>query len=154
MLVAYEHHMYADGTGYPQRTPDYVPHPFSRIVTIADRYENLCGGSSDRSPLTPDKGIVQILREAGSLLDPFLARLFASALGVYPVGSLVRLTDHSVGVVVRPNADPFAPVVRLSFDAEGNELPHRPDVDVSQTDVRIVEVVAPDSLNMRVSDRI
>jgi putative nucleotidyltransferase with HDIG domain len=154
MLVAYEHHMYADGSGYPSRSPDYVPHPFSRIITIADRYENLCGGSSAAAAVTPDKGIVRILREAGSLLDPFLARLFASALGVFPVGSLVRLADHSVGVVVRPGADAFAPVVRLSFDPDGNELPHRPDVDLSESEVRIVEVVAPESLNTKVADRI
>jgi putative nucleotidyltransferase with HDIG domain len=154
MLVAYEHHMYADGSGHPARSPGYVPHPFSRMITIADRYENLCGGSSEMAKLTPDRGIVQILREAGPLLDPFLARLFASALGVFPVGSLVRLTDHSVGVVVRPGLDPFAPVVRLSFDAEGNELAHRPDVDLAETDARIVEVVAPESLNTRVADRI
>ncbi len=154
MLVAYEHHMYADGSGFPARTPGYVPHPFSRIITIADRYENLCGGSHASAPLTPDKGVVQILREAGSLLDPFFARLFASALGVFPVGSLVRLTDHSVGVVVRHGDDAFAPTVRLSFDPDGAELPHRPDVDLAETDVRIVEVVAPESLNTRVADRI
>jgi putative nucleotidyltransferase with HDIG domain len=154
MLVAYEHHMYVDGSGYPERSADYVPHPFSRIITIADRYENLCGGSSETAETTPDRGIVQILREAGTLLDPFFARLFASALGVFPVGSLVRLTDHSVGVVVRAGTDPFAPVVRLSFDAEGNDLPHRPDVDLSATDERIVEVIAPESLNTKVADRI
>ncbi len=154
MLVAYEHHMYADGSGYPQRSADYVPHPFSRIIQIADRYENLCGGSIERTALTPDKGIVQILREAGSLLDPFFARLFASALGVFPVGSMVRLTNHSVGVVVRPSTEPFSPVVRLSFDGEGNELAHRPDLDLSQSDERIVEVIAPESLNTKVAERI
>ena len=154
MLVAYEHHMYVDGSGYPERSSDYVPHPYSRMISIADRYENLSGGSSEAGSLTPDRGIVQILREAGSQLDPFFARLFASALGVFPVGSLVRLTDHSVGVVVRPGIDPFAPVVRLSFDADGNELAHRPDVDLSQTNERIVEVIAPESLNTRVADRI
>lgn len=154
MLVAYEHHMYLDGSGYPERSADYVAHPFSRIVSIADRYENLCGGSSLTAQLTPDRGVVQILREAGSLLDPFLARLFASALGVFPVGSLVRLTNHAVGVVVRPGSDPFAPVIRLSFDSNGDELPYRPDIDLSQTDERIVEVIAPESLNTRVADRI
>lgn len=154
MLVAYEHHMYLDGSGYPERSADYVAHPFSRIVSIADRYENLCGGSSLTARLTPDRGVVQILREAGSLLDPFLARLFASALGVFPVGSLVRLTNHAVGVVVRPGSDPFAPVIRLSFDSNGDELPYRPDIDLSQTDERIVEVIAPESLNTRVADRI
>jgi hypothetical protein len=70
------------------------------------------------------------------------------------VGSMVRLTDHSVGVVARPGSDAFAPLVRLSFDSDGNELPHRPDVDLAETDVRIVEVIPPESLNTKVADRI
>ena len=74
--------------------------------------------------LTPDRAVLQVLRDAGTMLDPFFARLFASAMGVFPVGCLVRLSDQSVGVVERPGEDPLAPQVRLTFDAAGTELEH------------------------------
>lgn len=154
MLVAYEHHMHVDGTGFPARQSDYIAHPYSRMVAIADRYENLTNPAPDRAALTPDRAIVQVLREAGSMLDPFFARLFASALGVFPVGSMVRLTDHSVGIVTRPGEDPLAPVVRLSYAADGAELAEQPELDLASGDIRIVEVIAQESLNVEVSEKL
>jgi len=155
MLVAYEHHMQADGTGWPERPDGYHPHPYSRMVAIADRYENLTSPPSDGTKaMTPDKAIVQVLREGGSLLDPFFVRLFASALGVFPVGCLVRLSDHSVGVVARPGEDPLAPVVRLAYDDRGAELDSPEEVDLILSDVRIVEVIHPYSLQVDVSDKL
>jgi HD-GYP domain-containing protein (c-di-GMP phosphodiesterase class II) len=154
MLVAYEHHMYANGTGFPDREADYVPHPYSRMVTIANRYDNLTVGDERVDALTPDKAIVQVLREAGSLLDPFFARLFASALGVFPIGSMVRLSDQSVGVVCGHGDDPLAPSVRLAYDADGHELDSPQELDLSLGEVRIVEVIEADSLNVKVSDKL
>ncbi len=156
MLVAYEHHMHADGSGWPERTDGYHPHPYSRMVAIADRYENLTSPvlNSEFKPLTPDKAVVQVLREGGTLLDPFFVRLFASALGVFPVGCLVRLSDHSVGVVCRPGEDPLAPVVRVAYDDCGAEL-HSPDeVDLADSDIRIVEVIHPQSLQVDVAEKL
>lgn len=154
MLAAYEHHMHVDGSGFPQRPADYIAHPFSRMISIANRYENLTNATAARGALTPDRAILQILRDSGSMLDPFFARLFASAMGVFPVGCLVRLSDHSVGVVERPGADPLAPQIRLTFDPSGTELERPEQMDLSQGDVRIVEVIAQESINIEVSDKL
>lgn len=154
MLVAYEHHMCTDGSGFPERPADYIAHPYSRMIAIADRYENLTCPAPGRDALTPDRAVVQVLREAGSLLDPFFARLFASAMGVFPVGCLVRLSDHSVGVVERPGDDPLAPIIRLAYDANGVELEDLPETDLSAGEVRIVEVITQESLNLEVSDKL
>lgn len=154
MLVAWEHHMHPDGSGFPERDADYVPHPYSRMVQIADRYQNLTDPPDGEEALTPDKAIVQVLREAGKGVDPFFARLFAGALGVFPIGSMVRLSDHSVGVVCRPGDDPLAPVVRLAFDARGVELDDPVELDLAETELRIVEVVEPDTLRVTVSEKL
>ena len=154
MLVAYEHHMNVDGSGVPERPADYIAHPYSRMVSIADRFENLTNPAPGRDALTPDRAIVQVLREAGSMLDPFFARLFASALGVFPVGCLVRLSDQSVGVVSRPGDDPLAPVVKMAYDVDGAEISEHVEIDLAEGDVRIVEVFAQESLNIEVSDKL
>lgn len=154
MLVAYGHHMHVDGSGFPERSADYIAHPYSRMVAIADRYENLTHAAPGRDALTPDRAIVQVLREAGSVLDPFFARLFANAMGVFPVGCLVRLSDQSVGVVVRPGEDPLAPVVRLAYNPRGAEVAEPSDVDLAASTLRIVEVIAPESLNLEVADKL
>lgn len=154
MLVAYEHHMNVDGTGFPERPVDYIGHPFSRMVAIANRYANLTTPGPDREAVTPDRAVMQILDEAGTLLDPLFTRLFAKAMGVFPIGSLVRLTDHSVGVVCRPGEDPFSPVVRVSYDESGIKLEDPLEVDLAFDERSIVEVVDPASLNVSVSEHL
>ena len=152
MLVAYEHHMAPDGSGFPERPADYIAHPYSRMVAVADRFENLTNPTDGSEPLTPDRAIVQVLREAGKTLDPFFTRAFAGALGVFPIGSVVRLSDQTVGVVVRPGDDPLAPVVRLLYDERGFELDEPPEIDLAAGFVRIVEVVPAEALNLDVSE--
>jgi len=153
MLVAYEHHMLADGSGWPHVDDDYVPHPYSRMVAIANRYENLTNGP-DSSSMTPDKALVRILREAGGQLDPFFSRLFANALGVFPVGCLVRLSDQSVGAVVRGGDDPLAPVVRLAYDEKGLEIEDPDEIDLADSPISIVEVISPEALNVAVAEKL
>lgn len=153
MLVAYEHHMNADGTGWPEREEGYVAHPYSRMVSIANRYENLTDPGHGEG-LTPDKAIIQVVRESDKSLDPFFARLFANALGVFPVGCMLRLSDQSVGVVVRPTDDPLLPVVRLAYDALGDELDDGDEIELADSGLTIVEVVTPSALNVDVSEKI
>lgn len=154
MLVAYEHHMHVDGGGFPERAADYVSHPFSRMVAIANRYANLTSPPADHEPLTPDRAIVQLLREAGSVVDPLFARLFAKAMGVFPVGCLVRLSDQSVGVVSRNGSDTLTPMVRVVYDAGGIEIEEPADTDLSSAGLTILEVVDPDNLSMAVADHL
>lgn len=154
MLVAYEHHMCADGSGWPERPADYVPHPYTRMIAIADRFENLTNPRDGGDALTPDRALVQVLREGTTTLDPFFSRLFANALGAFPVGCLVRLSDMSVAVVSRTGEDPLAPVVRLAYDRLGFDITESDDVDLASSELRIVEVIDPDSLNMAVADKL
>jgi len=154
MLVAYEHHMNVDGTGFPDRPADYVAHPYSRMVAVADRFENLTNPGNGYQSLTPDRAMVQLLRETPNAHDPFFARLFGNAMGVFPVGCMVRLSDNSVGVVREPGNDPLAPVVRIVYDARGAEIERPGDIALESSEVRIVEVIDPEALNIEVSEKL
>jgi HD-GYP domain-containing protein (c-di-GMP phosphodiesterase class II) len=152
MLVAYEHHMHFDGSGYPVREEGYVPHPYSRMVAVANRYDRLTKQGPDGEPLSPDRAVMQILREAGTVLDPFYTRLFVKALGVFPIGCVVRLSDHAVGVVAARGSHPLRPTVRLVFDATGTRMDDPVDLDLSEDERTIVEVVEAGSLQLEVAD--
>lgn len=153
MLVAYEHHMGADGSGYPDRPADYIGHPYSRMVAISDRYEHLVRGG-DAAPCSPDRAVMQVLREAGKSLDPFFSRLFVRALGVFPIGCVVRLSDQSVAVVRAKTDDLLLPIVRVVYDAEGVEPETPPDVDLRESELRVVEVMEADALKLAVADKL
>jgi HD-GYP domain-containing protein (c-di-GMP phosphodiesterase class II) len=153
MLVAYEHHMGVDGSGWPEHAHDYMPHPYSRMVAIADRYETLTK-SPNGPQLTPDKAVGQLLRDANTFLDPVFTRIFVQALGVFPVGCMVRLSDHTVGVVSGKGSDPMRPHVRAVYDTVGIELDEPVDIDLAEDGRSIVEVVDERQLAVMVADKL
>src|SRR5574341_1123006 len=59
---------------------------------------------------------------AGTVYDPKLTEAFVRMLGIYPVGTLVRLTTRELAVVLRPQDEPTRPVVRLVAAADGTLL--------------------------------
>lgn len=103
LIVAFEHHRLNTGTGFPpsSRRPDLL----SRIVTICDVYDALTTRRPWRSAYLPDQAIASMLRESGARFDPALLKSFVAMLGVYPVGSLVRLDNGQLGVVVSPGGE-------------------------------------------------
>jgi HD-GYP domain-containing protein (c-di-GMP phosphodiesterase class II) len=98
MIVAFEHHRNYDGSGYPfgSRRPDIL----SRIVTIADVYDALTTERPWRNAFMPDESLGVMSRDAGKRFDPALMKVFVNTLGLYPIGTLVRLDSGDLGVVV------------------------------------------------------
>ncbi|MRS12630.1 MAG: HD domain-containing protein [Actinobacteria bacterium] len=154
MLVAFEHHFRPDGTGWPEMEPNYIAHPYSRIVSIADRYDRLTTSAPEAGGLTPDRAIVQLLREATADLDRTFARVFVREMGAFPVGCMVRLSDQSVGVVSAPGEDPLQPHVRLVYGPDGLTLATKTGTDLAGSELSIIEVVHPDDLRETVSDHL
>lgn len=154
LLVAFEHHMRPDGGGFPQRAEGYVAHPFSRIVAIANRFDNLTTAEDGDWGLTPDRAMIELMSESPAGLDPFLLRVFASAMGVFPVGCVVRLSDHSVGIVAEPGDDPTTPAVKLVFDANGRKLNEGPRMEMATSGLRLVEVLEPAMLALEVAEEL
>jgi putative nucleotidyltransferase with HDIG domain len=71
-IIAYEHHLKYDGTGYPLITQKRIPHISSRIAAISDQFDALRSNRSYREALPPEK-ILEIMHESrGTGLDPLL----------------------------------------------------------------------------------
>lgn len=152
MLVALEHHMGADGSGFPQRPGDYPVHPFSRIVAVADRYDNLLRPAQG-APMRPDEAVEHLLQEASfGPLDPILTSLFVQLVGVIPVSAIVRLNDFSVGIVREPGEDPLRPHVRIVIGPDGAEIKPAVDAHLVEDERAIVEIIPEAILDLRPSD--
>lgn len=98
MIVAFEHHVHADGTGYRKIPQD--PDLFSRIVSIACPYDALTTDRPWRKAFLPDEALGHMLSRSGKPFDPVLLKVFVNTMGFYPVGTLVRLTTGELGLVV------------------------------------------------------
>lgn len=103
------HHERLDGSGYPQGLSGAAVETLGRMAAICDSYDNFISGAEQ---LDPAQAIVR-LREQPEKFDAFLIERFVEAVGVYPIGSFVRLRSQRLAMVVDEDpADTSLPTVR------------------------------------------
>ncbi len=138
MLMAYEHHMKVDLTGYPSSRRSRDLTLFSRIVATADGFD---AATSKRSyqqvPWTADEVLREMRDNLRRGFDPLLVKALINVTGVFPVGTVVILDSHELAIVMARNPDAKAihqPLVRVIADSLGNMLASPFDVDLSEID--------------------
>ncbi|MEW6486901.1 MAG: HD-GYP domain-containing protein [Thermodesulfobacteriota bacterium] len=133
-LVALNHHERYDGSGYPRGLAGLAAGKFGLIAAIADVYDAMTTERAYRRGVTPGHALKRAYEWAGSLLHPIYVRKFIQCLGIYPVGSAVRLDTGETGVVVRQNRDQLLrPWVRVMKNSDGRPLPYPVDRDLRET---------------------
>lgn len=118
LAVIAQHHEFMDGTGYPHKLKgDAISMP-TRIVTIANVYDNLCNHNDPKLSLTPHEALSTMYAHRRSQFDASIMATLVKSLGVYPPGTLVRLSNEAIGLVMNVNVGkPLRPRV-LVYDAE------------------------------------
>lgn len=112
-----EHHEKCNGCGYPGGLTGDAVHLFGRIISVADVYDALTSRRVYKNGMLPNKALSIMYNMRGEDFFPGMVERFIKSVGIYPVGSLVRLSDFSHGVVVTANpALPLLPLVKVSFD--------------------------------------
>ncbi len=113
-VVAFEHHLRYDMTGYPQVPHPKPPHPASFIISLCDVYDALAQRRTYKKDFPPDKIYNIMTADKGKMFHPTLTERFFEVLGVWPIGSVVALSDDSVGIVREVNErDIFKPTVEV-----------------------------------------
>ncbi len=119
--IALEHHTYMDGTGYPLRKTDRPPHLLSRLIAIVDTYDALTTDRPYREKWTAQQAIAWMLYEGHRQYDRQLLSRFAARAKLYPIGSVIRLAQGDVGVVVGGDfKNPTKPEIKLISSASGS----------------------------------
>jgi HD-GYP domain-containing protein (c-di-GMP phosphodiesterase class II) len=162
MVVAYEHHMKIDLSGYPKPVRPRRMSIFSKIVAVADGFDAATSSRVyARAPLAPPD-VLHGMRERPQMgFDPVVVKAFLNLTGVYPIGTLVLLDTNELAIVHAASTDPKAlsrPVVRIISDARGNvEYPGRlEDLGVEREPGvyarTIVDTADPERYGIRISD--
>lgn len=98
--VILRHHERCDGSGFPDRLSIGEIPLAARIVAIADRFDNLVNPIDSRCMMSPSEVLSRLWAKEKKAFDPVLLQLFVRAMGVYPPGSIVQLSDGRTGAVV------------------------------------------------------
>jgi HD-GYP domain-containing protein (c-di-GMP phosphodiesterase class II) len=117
-----EHHERMDGSGYPSQKSGVELSLFGKIIAVADVYDACISHRKYRARLTPHVTLKQLLRDS-HLFDLKVLKAFVAAMGIYPIGSYVRLNTGEVGKVVgcNPN-EPFRPDIQMLIDRDCQKI--------------------------------
>ncbi|MEV4782282.1 HD domain-containing protein [Burkholderia sp. LMU1-1-1.1] len=116
------HHENEDGTGYPYGKAGAQIPPLAKLVTLADRYCARVSERGYRPPMAANAALREILLEAKTTLHTNLASLLIRELGIYPIGSYVRLINGEVAVVSRRGLQSTTPHVESVLGPRGAPL--------------------------------
>jgi putative nucleotidyltransferase with HDIG domain len=122
-IVAFEHHLKQDLSGYPENIGSRKLNLCTMIVSIADVFDALRSNRPYRSGMATDR-IRAIMGEQGNpAFNQVLLKRFVNLMGLFPVGNLVRLSTEELAVVTAEHpTDPFRPQVKIIMDSTGGLL--------------------------------
>jgi HD-GYP domain-containing protein (c-di-GMP phosphodiesterase class II) len=137
ILVAHEHHMKMDLTGYPKTIRPRTLGMFSRIVSVADGFDAATTRRVyNTTAIEPDQVLKEMWENPKRGYDQVVVKALINLIGIYPVGTCVILDTLEVGIVAAPNPDGqqlSRPLVRIAVDVDGSTVP-LPGLQVSLTE--------------------
>jgi len=154
-IVAFEHHLKQDLSGYPEKIGSRKLNLCTMIVSIADVFDALRSTRPYRKGLATDR-IRNIMSEQGNpAFNQALLKRFVNLMGLFPVGNLVRLSTDELAVVTAEHpSDPFRPQVKIISDSKGQRLDEPLLTNTWERDGRgdhpraVVEAVDPEPLGI------
>jgi putative nucleotidyltransferase with HDIG domain len=154
-IVAFEHHLKQDLSGYPENIGHRELNLCTMIVSIADVFDALRSNRPYREGLATTR-IKSIMGEKENpAFNQVLLRRFVNLMGMFPIGTFVRLNTEEMGVVTAEHPeDPFRPQVKILFDSRGDRLEEPFLANTWERDARgefaraVVESVDPDAVEL------
>ena len=154
-VVAFEHHLRQDLSGYPENIGHRELNLCTQIVSIADVYDALRSNRIYREGLPSERVRAIMTQKDSPAFNSKLLRRFINLMGLFPVGTLVRLNTEEVGLVTHEHpTDPFRPQVKVLLDARGEAIEEPMLVNTWEPDSRgefsraVVEAVDPDAVQI------
>ena len=150
-IVAFEHHLRQDLSGYPANIGHRELNLCTQIVSIADVYDALRSNRVYREGLPSDRIRSIMTRKDDPAFNTRLLRRFINLVGLFPLGTLVRMNTEAIGVVTHEHpSDPFRPQVKMIRDRDGAAIEESMLVNTWEPDGRgdytwaVVESVDPE----------
>ena len=98
-----QHHVFLDGSGYPADIDPAKMHPLSKILATINYYDELCNHNDPRQSLTPHEALSLMFSKQSAKFDKPILQALVKMLGIYPPGTVVQLSDDSIGIVIYLN---------------------------------------------------
>jgi putative nucleotidyltransferase with HDIG domain len=119
--VCLHHHEKTDGSGYPKGLKDAEISLHAKMGAVCDVYDAITSNRPYKAGWDPAESLRRMAEWANGHFDPAVFQAFVKSLGIYPIGSLVRLASGRIGVVVEQSEKSLlAPRVKIFFSTRAN----------------------------------
>ena len=147
-----QHHECVDGSGYPLQLKSGAISTLARIAAIVNTYDNLCNQPNLLESLSPYEALSQMFAQQRHQFDAGPLTTFIRCMGVYPPGTLVRLSDETLGMVVSVNsAKPLRPSILIYDPAVPKAEAIILDLN-AEPDLNVAASLKPSQLSREVHD--
>jgi len=151
ITIVGEHHERLDGLGYPQGKKGDEISTEGRMLAIADMYDALTAERVYKPGLSSQKTFSILLADAPSRLDVTLVQHFIQCMGVYPVGSLVLLSNERIAMVMDQTVSPLKPKVKVFYSVRNSHFLPPKDIDLnSDNSLTVTKAVLASDYNIDV----
>ncbi|MDX8399667.1 MAG: DUF3391 domain-containing protein [Gallionellaceae bacterium] len=140
LSVIEQHHEFADGSGYPNALKEADMTPAARIVSLVNYYDNLCNPIDISKAMSPHDALSLMFAQRRGKFESRALALMIRSLGVYPPGTIVQLSDESIGAVISVNPKRSLRPCVLIYDPKVHKdkaiilnLEDEPSISISKT---------------------
>lgn len=147
--VCLHHHEKYDGTGYPERHKAEGISIYARMGAVCDVYDAITSNRPYKEGWEPAVSLQRMAQWQGQF-DQVIFKAFVKSLGIYPVGSTVKLDSERLAVVIDQNKESLlAPMVRVFFATQTRTYLNEEDIDLMQSDDKIIGLEDPKAWDIK-----
>lgn len=133
MKMIREHHERVDGSGYPKKLKGDEISKYGRMIAIIDSYDAMTSDRAYKKSVPPIKAFKTLI-SSPECYDEELVENFIQCMGVYPVGTLVKLNSGKLGLISQLNKKkPLHPYVRVFYNARMNQAIPIQEINLSES---------------------
>lgn len=150
--VCLHHHEKMNGNGYPHGLKDDQISIFARMGAVCDVYDAITSNRAYKPGWEPTESLRRMAEWSGSHFDVNVFQAFVKCIGIYPTGSLVRLSSGKVGVVVEQSENSLlTPKVKVFFSVRSNSYiqPEIIDLGKMEGNDKIIEIENAQKLGLK-----
>lgn len=135
--VCLHHHEKIDGSGYPKRLNGETMSLFAKMGAVCDVYDAVTSNRPYKAGWDPAESIKRMAEWKGHF-DPIVFQAFVKSLGIYPIGSFIRLESGKLGVVVEQGEQSLLkPKVRVFFSTKSQAYIKPETIDLARSPEKI-----------------